>query len=568
MRLLKSSGGILVDGTMRTVRKLGKWARRVYRAGRSHAFDASFYLFTNPDVAASGVDPATHYRECGRHEGRPARSSLWKSLDVAHWTLDRRFYLKKYPDVARAGVDPVWHFIYHGRAEGRVSRRSFELMRRWVSFWRLLFNPIRSAGQTKPATLSREQLFGYAREGKLVRLWVGSQSAKQAARFEGKNRFAWRMPVTNVEKDTRPWISVKGGPAPARIEILDHFVIGRKAARQIRVLEDPPQFVASVRDASVMGTFQVISHRQFIHFEPAADPIFDFVAGQSHFVAPVKNRNEVFVEFDYENTGHLEEALLISGRCGPNYYHWLIEYLGRTHSIAADSPLLKLPFIVDSRLYPQQLESLRLFFPEAQIYLHDVNDRLDVSLLHIPSIPTYLPDTQKVPLWQGSVLHKASLDFLRRRGLALLEGEQSSRKRRIYLTRRVGRMILNNEEVEALLAAKGFEICDTGSLTFREQVALFASASVIVGPLGAAFANVIFCRPGCSILGLVSPFAALFPLQARLAAFAGCDFKMLAGQQECYVPGDEDRPEVIAQDLFMGAYHIDIDELNTAVDQI
>lgn len=550
------------------LRSLSVWLGEARAAVLQDRLDAGYYLYVNPDVAASGVDAATHYRDFGRREGRLAKPDFWKRVDFAHWLVDRDFYLTRYPDIARAKVDPVWHYIYAGRAEGRACRRGVELFRQWVRFWLLLFNPLRIAGRKKPATLTRSQLFGYARDGKLARLWIASRSVTQAARFEGKGCLVRRLKITNVEKDVRPWVSVSRYRPAAEFELLDHFVIGRVIPRERRVLTAPAQFVASVEAASVMGLFQVISHREFIYYEPAADPTFDFVAGQSHFVTAVKNRNEVFVQFDYVKTNYLEEAVLISGRCGTNYYHWLVEYLGRAHAIADDSHLLGLPFIVDSRLFPQELESLQLFFPNVRIHLHDVMHRLDVGLLHIPSIPTYLPDTQKIPLWQGSVLTKRSLDFLRHRGLGLLSGQPLPAERRIYLTRRVGRVITNNDEVEALLASKGFEICDTSLLSFKQQITLFASASVIVGPLGAAFANVIFCDPACRILGLVSPFATLFPLQARLAAFVGCEFKMLGGRQASYVVGDEDRPETIAQDLFMGAYDIDIDELAAAIDVI
>jgi hypothetical protein len=37
------------------------------------AFNVAAYLAANPDVAAAGVDPWTHWRDHGRHEGRPLR---------------------------------------------------------------------------------------------------------------------------------------------------------------------------------------------------------------------------------------------------------------------------------------------------------------------------------------------------------------------------------------------------------------------------------------------------------------------------------------------------------------
>lgn len=71
-------------------------------------FDAAFYLGTQPDVAAAGMDPWEHYVTTGWREGR----------DPADWFLIAA-YLAANPDVAAAGLDPFRHYILHGREEGR-----------------------------------------------------------------------------------------------------------------------------------------------------------------------------------------------------------------------------------------------------------------------------------------------------------------------------------------------------------------------------------------------------------------------------------------------------------------
>jgi hypothetical protein len=38
--------------------------------GEEAPFDPERYLLANPDVAAAGVDPTTHYLQYGRHERR------------------------------------------------------------------------------------------------------------------------------------------------------------------------------------------------------------------------------------------------------------------------------------------------------------------------------------------------------------------------------------------------------------------------------------------------------------------------------------------------------------------
>jgi len=71
-------------------------------------FDPDWYIAHNPDVAASGMDPAEHYLQFGGAEGRDPGPDF-----------SAAFYLATYPDVADAGLDPLLHFLVAGAAEGR-----------------------------------------------------------------------------------------------------------------------------------------------------------------------------------------------------------------------------------------------------------------------------------------------------------------------------------------------------------------------------------------------------------------------------------------------------------------
>jgi glycosyltransferase involved in cell wall biosynthesis len=88
-------------------------------------FDPTAYLMLNPDVAASGVDPVHHYLNYGRHEGRAhSRSDVARLGDVHGDALpngfDRAAYLILNPDVAANGADPAHHYLNFGRLEGRA----------------------------------------------------------------------------------------------------------------------------------------------------------------------------------------------------------------------------------------------------------------------------------------------------------------------------------------------------------------------------------------------------------------------------------------------------------------
>jgi len=86
-------------------------------------FDAEFYLTTNRDVAADGVDPLKHFLANGWREGRDPNAAF--SL---------RDYLEANPDVADAGTNPFVHYLAAGRAEGRPTRIEmgfrYEIIRR------------------------------------------------------------------------------------------------------------------------------------------------------------------------------------------------------------------------------------------------------------------------------------------------------------------------------------------------------------------------------------------------------------------------------------------------------
>jgi hypothetical protein len=80
-----------------------------------NGFDASYYLLSNPDVAAAGIDPLTHFLAVGWQEGR-----------MPNAVFDPAYYLAQNSDVADAGVNPLTHYLQSGAAEGRNPSAAFD----------------------------------------------------------------------------------------------------------------------------------------------------------------------------------------------------------------------------------------------------------------------------------------------------------------------------------------------------------------------------------------------------------------------------------------------------------
>jgi capsular polysaccharide biosynthesis protein len=78
----------------------------------------------------------------------------------------------------------------------------------------------------------------------------------------------------------------------------------------------------------------------------------------------------------------------------------------------------------------------------------------------------------------------------------------------------------------------GFIILDPAELSFIEQESFSHAAKIIVAPIGAALANMIFARPECRILAL-SPYYknANYFFYSNLAAALNLPFNYFLGTQ-------------------------------------
>ena len=68
-----------------------------------------------------------------------------------------------------------------------------------------------------------------------------------------------------------------------------------------------------------------------------------------------------------------------------------------------------------------------------------------------------------------------------------------------------GRDLINQTEVEAWFAARGYLSIDPGTMTMEEQILLFSRATHVAGVEGAAFTNLVFANHAKGVLVLASP---------------------------------------------------------------
>lgn len=75
--------------------------------------------------------------------------------------------------------------------------------------------------------------------------------------------------------------------------------------------------------------------------------------------------------------------------------------------------------------------------------------------------------------------------------------------RKLFVSRKgLPRNISSESEISEALLSAGFEIVFPGKQSLEEQIEVFSSASDVVGVMGAAMTNIMFCQPGTRIVNL------------------------------------------------------------------
>ena len=76
---------------------------------------------------------------------------------------------------------------------------------------------------------------------------------------------------------------------------------------------------------------------------------------------------------------------------------------------------------------------------------------------------------------------------------------------RVYISRSSRRRILNETDLRAVLKKYDIDYIEDTPRSIAEQVAIYRNASFIIGPHGASFTNILWCRPGTHLVELFAP---------------------------------------------------------------
>ena len=180
----------------------------------------------------------------------------------------------------------------------------------------------------------------------------------------------------------------------------------------------------------------------------------------------------------------------IISRWSGGFYHWFMDALPRLSTLKEFPPETRV-------LVPADLKS----------YARDTLNWLGLENRILPtSCQHYLVEDYyfSSPTNMTGIFDPYAVQFLRDSFLGRADASYQSPRR--FFVRRVGavRGIVNEEDVLQCFRDRGWEILDTEKMSLARQIQLFTQAEQICTLHGAALTNLVWCRPGCRVLELVS----------------------------------------------------------------
>lgn len=179
------------------------------------------------------------------------------------------------------------------------------------------------------------------------------------------------------------------------------------------------------------------------------------------------------------------------------YFHWLHSVIPRIAQYrSSDLSNRRVALAVTERFQKESLELMSI--RGTDIHLSDGTSKFCSSLYYCT--PMVAPDTSR----SGGFFERAMYASTMLRSLGVNVNPSG---RKIFISRKDARIrrLLNEEDVVNTLEKHGFESHVLTGMPFKEQVALFASSSLVVSMHGAGLSNVAFMQKGGVVVELLTP---------------------------------------------------------------
>jgi len=265
------------------------------------------------------------------------------------------------------------------------------------------------------------------------------------------------------------------------------------------------QYALRIKNAIVYGDSNLIalSSQKVLYDMPVFDKAKRYRYTNAYTkIIRIKGNNVLY----WKGITHtMEKAIWMGGNFSWNYYHLLYEFVIKFLQLNELNIPVDVPVLVDEVCLkvPQYKELIDIANNKGyQVIGVDRRNRVKTGELIYISCPNFIPPntTTNDCLAEDMQFNVSALRDLR--DYFLPYSSQRIFPKRIFISRKNAsdRRKFNEEAVIQLLSEFGFEVVFPETLSISDQISLFNQAEWIAGGSGAAFANMLFCSPGCKAI--------------------------------------------------------------------
>ncbi|MEO1003828.1 MAG: glycosyltransferase family 61 protein [Cyanobacteria bacterium J06638_7] len=186
--------------------------------------------------------------------------------------------------------------------------------------------------------------------------------------------------------------------------------------------------------------------------------------------------------------------LLSTPGASGNYYHWTLDLMP------------KLLYLLEEEISPCSQIILNAFSNRFQIdmFRKVLAEAIDRIIVARDAKSGYYKEVKIPFIAQARGKWPRGIDLLRNHYLPTDIHQESSKM--IYVSRSdaTRRRVVNEKDILNILKRNNIEIVTLESVDVTMQAIMFNSASLVIAPHGAALTNIIYCKPGTTVIELFS----------------------------------------------------------------
>ena len=343
----------------------------------------------------------------------------------------------------------------------------------------------------------------------------------------------------------------------------------KKVSKEVHIelIDQPEQSIFEFENASVMGRIDfVFKNKIAIHQDLFIPQKHQSPAENTGLILNKINENKLDL-FIIKKTIFIEKAISLIGQCSHNYAHWLTECLPKLPIVDSLNDYKNWPILIDAGLHPNIVESIKLLNKNNRDII-EVKSWQPVKVKNLV-VTTSTAYERYVP--QGLYISEPdpylntfsyfSLNLLRNSLKEKIKNKKIKPYKRLFFTRTKSsnnlRRLVNSNEIESTIINYGITPIIPEKRSFELQVSECMNAELIIAPIGAALANIVFAPKGCIVVVLAPYFSgASYSYYRNLASILGHKITFILGRQEGNIIQPSQRN-----------YFIDIEELKKILNE-